>query len=306
MAISKGVFSDLDRKLANYLITLKAGAQLLSSRELAELFGASLGSISSAINHLEEVGAVVINRHGRLGSFLERRSLGTLWSVIENGPMVIAMTLPSYRKCEGLASAIYSLLNGAGVETYLIFVRGSYNRINALRSGHCHAVVISVLAADELAAEDEETALQLPPQSFVTDHCVFFRRSRQDVSNGLTVGVDPDSFDIKYLTELEFADCEVTFHPMTFTQIDLHLEKSFVDAAISNGDHLEMLASKEIASRPLSPRVQAIIGNRDTSAALLIKSAAVHVKTVLKEILDPEAVLAIQQKVVEGEMVPRY
>lgn len=306
MANFRNGYTELDKYLANYLLSLNEGDQLLSTRELAESSGASLGSISAVLNHLEEIGAVTINRRGRLGSFLEQRALGKLWSIIANGPMVISLTLPSFPKCEGLATAIYSLLNSAGVETYLIFIRGSFNRIKALRGGHCHAAVISALAADELSGRDEEVAIRLPPQSFVTDHRVFYRRKKRDDSKPLVVGFDPDSFDLKYLTELEFADTEVNYHPMPFTQIDLHLGKSVVDAALSNVDHLERLLSKEITSRPLSPKVQSLIGDRDTSAVLLMKTGEDATRIILQEILKPEKILEIQQKVVDGLMVPRY
>jgi len=52
---------------------------------------------------------------------------------------------------------------------------------------------------------------------------------------------------------------DVNFHPMTFTQIDLNLEATSLDAAITNSDHLERLKSDKITSRPLSPKIQAII-----------------------------------------------
>jgi hypothetical protein len=302
---SRRAFSELDRRLAGYLIPIPIGSQLQSSRELAEAFGASLGSISAALNHLEKIGAVTINRRGRMGSFLEGKSTAALWSIAAEGPMVIALTLPSFPKCEGLATAIYSLLNNAGIETYLTFIRGSFNRIKALKSGLCHAVVISALTADALDGNEAETILRLPPQTFVTDHRVFFRSSVQH-DRPLIVGIDYDSYDIKYLTELEFADSDVQFQQMPFTQTDLNLERSSVDAAISNADHLGRLMGKEFSSRPLSPKVQAIIGDRDTSAAVLVKGGDIATKAVLTEILRTDDILHIQQKVVEGLIVPRY
>jgi hypothetical protein len=298
--------AELIKCLADYLLPLGEGDQLLSARELATKFGASLGSVSSAVNHLEEIGAVTINRRGHLGSFLEQKALGILWSIIENGPMVIAQTLPSFPKCEGLATAIYSLLNSAGVETYLIFIRGSINRIRALRRGQCHAAVMSVLAAEELRSEEEEVVLRLPPQSFVQEHIVLFRQNSEAVAHPLVVGFDPDSFDVKYLTELEFADRKVNLQPMTFTQIDLHLEHSSVDAAITNSDFLERLMYKGFISRPLSPRVKTIVGERCTAAALVTRTMSHATRTVLQEILDPIEILEIQRQVVDGMMIPRY
>ncbi len=306
MANSRSAFSDLDRALAGYLIGVETGQQILSTREMAEAFQSSLGSISAAMNHLEETGVIAINRRGRLGSFLEHKSIGALWNVVENGPMVIALTLPSFLKCEGLATGIYSLLNRAGVEIYLIFIRGSFNRIKALRHGQCHATVISALAADELCGPEEEIVMRLPPQSFVEEHQVFIRQGAETAGHPLVVGYDPESYDVKFLTELEFAGSNVTLQPMTFTQIDLHLEDSPVDAAITNGDFTARLAAKGFLARPLSARTREIVGDRYTSAVLVARAAASPAGAVLSRILDPSELLTIQEKVVAGRMVPRY
>jgi hypothetical protein len=292
--------------LAGYLLTTKVGDQLMGIRELADRFGASLGSVSTMLNYLEEIGAVRIKKRGRLGSTLEEKSVGKLWDVAGNGPMIIALTLPSYPLCEGLATAIYSLLNSAGVETYLIFIRGSISRLKALRNGHCHAAVISAMAADMLTDPGEEVMLTLPPESFVKGHRIFYRRHRVNPDGPLVVGIDHDSFDVTYLTELEFAGSDVRYQEVTFTQIDMHMAESSVDAAVSNSDHLERMTGDEIASRLLSPQVRAVLGDRDTSAAFVIPSNAVATRAVLAEVLDPDQILSIQQQVVTRKIVPRY
>jgi hypothetical protein len=297
---------DLNKCIANYLLSLQIGERMISTREIAEVFGASLGSVSTALNNLEEIGAATISRRGRLGSFLERKSYGLLWKVVENGPMVIALTLPTFSKSEGLATAIYSLLDQANIEAYLIFIRGSFNRLKALRNNRCHAVVMSELAAKELCTRDEETILTLPPKSFVIDHRVFYRVNKNRENRPLRVAIDLDSFDIKYLTELEFADSQVEFRPTTFSETDRTLDQSEVDAVISNLDHLDHLVSDAIASRPLSPRVQALIADRDTSATFIIRAGSVPTRIILKEILKPEAILEIQHKVEDKQLVPRY
>ncbi|MBL8153765.1 MAG: hypothetical protein JNM70_06240 [Anaerolineae bacterium] len=306
MVSPKRFFSELDKRLASYLMPLQPGTQLLSARDLAEQFGVSLGSVSTTLNLIEEMGAITLNRRGRLGSFLESKSIGKLWSIVASRPMVIALTLPSYPKGEGLATAIYSLLNNAGVETYLIFIRGSFNRINALKTGLCHAVVVSALTADSLDLPETKAILRLPPQTFVTDHRVFFRNQQPPEGRPLVVGIDYDSFDVKYITELEFADREVEFQQIPYTLSDLNLERSSVDAAISDADHLERLHSKEATSRPLSPKVQALLGGRDTIAVMLVNAHDVATQVVLTDILRPDAIQEIQENVVSGRAVPRY
>lgn len=297
---------DLARKLASLILFLNEGGQLKSTRELAEIMGVSSGSVSYAMNALEQIGAAEFNRRGRLGTFLEKKSLAYLWKIIANAPMVVALTLPSFSKAEGLATGIYSLLDHAGFETYLTYIRGSYNRIKALREGRCNAAIMSVLAAEELCNQGEEIILKLPPQSFVTDHRVFFRTHPIIKNQPLKVGIDPDSFDIKFITELEFSQQNVELIPIPFVQIDLHLEKSSVDTAISNADHLQRLTGRGISSRPLSTPVLERLTERDTSAALVIRANEPETSFVLKEILDPGKLLDIQNKVENGLIVPRY
>jgi hypothetical protein len=297
---------ELDRRIANYLLIAQPGAAILNTRRLAEEHQVSIGSISASLNHLEAIGAIRLRRRGRLGTVLEDKSIVKLWKCIANGPMVIALTLPSFSKCEGLATAVYSLLNSAGIETYLIFIRGSYNRLKALKTGLCNAIVISKLSADELSTEHEYPLIQLPPRTFVTDHRVLLRRSRPKTDAPLVVGIDYDSYDIRYLTELEFAGEHVQYLPIPYTQTDFNFGKSAVDAVLSNADHLSHLDSRDFITRPLSPHVQAIMGDRDTSAVILIRRQDTASAAVLTECLQIPQMLEIQQKVVDGLMIPRY
>lgn len=296
----------LRRYLAEYMLSLKEGDALSSVRELARQYKTSVGSISNVIHDLEELNAVTIARRGAAGSFLDQKSTHILWDASVNGPMVIALPLPSYPKCEGLATALYGSLNNAGIETYLIFIRGSYNRIKALREGRCHATVMSVLAADQLCETTEQVVFELPGESFLSDHRVFYRKGLDFSGPQIRVAIDKDSFDIKYLTELEFANADAVYQEVTLMQIGRHLARGLVDAAIWNIDHMEAFLNENILSRPLSPEVRAVIGDRDTSTAVVIRADDKPSEYVLKELLVKQEILDIQEQVVSGEVVARY
>ena len=192
---------ELIEALGAFFLSLQEGDSIPSVRELSGRFKTSIGTISNVIHDLEEFDAIKILRRGKLGSFLEHKSEAKLWHIISDGPMVISLTMPSFPKCEGLATAIYTLLNDAGIETYLIFIRGSYNRIKALRDRRCHATVMSALAAKQLSGPKEEIILTLPPQSFVSDHRIIFRNGIDLEDTNIRVAMDKDSYDLKYLTE---------------------------------------------------------------------------------------------------------
>jgi hypothetical protein len=194
---------DLQVSLARSLIQLEEGKRLPSIRKLAASTHMSVGSVSTALNGLQDMGAVQIHKRGHLGSLITSLSLGELWNLIEQGPLVIGMTLPMHRRFEGLATGLKQSLEKAGIETYLIFIRGSRTRLKALQENRCHVAVMSGLAADELSGKEHEILLRLPPGNWISGYCIFTapRRWRE---NPLRVVVDPDSFDHRRLSELEF------------------------------------------------------------------------------------------------------
>jgi DNA-binding transcriptional MocR family regulator len=120
---------ELQIDLAKYLIQVDEGKRLPSIRKLAASTQMSLGSVSTALNELQDMGAVEIQKRGHLGSIVAARSIGTLWNLVEQGPLVIAMTLPMHARFEGLATGIKRAFENAGIEAYLIFIRGSRTRL---------------------------------------------------------------------------------------------------------------------------------------------------------------------------------
>ncbi|TME04503.1 MAG: GntR family transcriptional regulator, partial [Chloroflexi bacterium] len=120
------------------LAGLEPGARLPTVRELAVRHRSSNSSVHSAIGRLEEAGAVRLETRGRAGAFLLERSVDRLWAMMNTGPLVIALPLASSPRYEALATAIKRLITGAGVDVILMFVRGSRQRLQAVREGRCH------------------------------------------------------------------------------------------------------------------------------------------------------------------------
>ncbi len=297
---------ELPRQIAAYLFDVEEGERLPPVRELAAQFGTSVGSISEAFTSLEEAGVIEIARHGHQGSILEARSLGGLWHVARNEPLIIAHTLPSNRRYEGLAAGLKKLLSQAGIETYLIFVRGSYPRIEALRKRQCHVAVVSSFAADALCGHGERVVLELPPGSFLHSHNVYYRRTPQALGRPLRVAVDRTSFDLRRLSELEFAGQDVEFIETNFMHIRRLLQEAQVEAAIWTADDMADHLGNDISERPLSESVRRVVKGTDTSAALVANADEHDVHTLLRSVLDVKALLEIQQAVLAGSLVPEY
>jgi hypothetical protein len=299
----------LQRRLAAHFLGAEIGERLPSVRDLARANQSSVGSISNAINELEEIGAIQIERRGHLGSFVKERSLGVLWSIAEQGPMVIGFPLTSSLRFSGLATGLKKLLSDAGIEVYLIFIRGSRTRIQALREHRCHAVMMSAFAADKLCTDEEEILLRLTPESYVASHKVFYRTNSLGMERPLRVAIDRDSIDLSCIAELEFADREVEFVTVPYVLTHHKLVDGHIDAAVWSSDDMHAYLSQQndlILDQPLSERTVDQIGYADTSAALVSPAWSHSVHAVVKSALDPDQVVEIQQKVLAGEIDPEY
>jgi DNA-binding transcriptional regulator YhcF (GntR family) len=298
---------DLEASLARYLLQVKEGERLITVREIAKLSGTSIGAVSTAISSLEDAGAVKIDRRGHLGSFVENRSVGTLWSIAEKEPMVISFPLIANTRMEGLATGLKKLISRIGIDVYLSNIRGSRTRVQALRENKCHVAVMSEFAANALAGESEQILLRLPPGSYVSSHRVFYRPDTLEQNRPLRVTTDYSSFDIEGLTELEFKDIEKELVTAPFVQLHRILKQNHADVGIWSIDDMQPhLADGSILHRPLSDEVREQVKDADTSAALVVRADSDSVKAVIEAAIDVDEVLEIQRKVLSGDLVPEY
>ena len=300
----KGI--EVNRKLAAYFLSLQKGDSIKSIRNLSQSLQASLGLISQSITEIEENGAVAIERRGQLGSFIKEISIGKLWQIAIGEPLVIAHTLPSNRRYEGLAAAIKGAFHDAGIETYFIFIRGSRTRIKALRDHRCHIAITSLFAADGLCKTTESVVLSLPPGSFVGSHQLFLRANVPAAERTLSAAVDPDSYDQMRLSKIEFQGQEVEFKKITFMNIFHYLSTNQVDVAIWTEDDMQSHLSNNIKKQSLSPHTQEAAGTSNTQAALITRSGDTVVSAVINKVLLPSQLMEVQQAVMDGMIIPEY
>jgi hypothetical protein len=273
-------------------------------RELVHEHRSSLASIHAAISRLEAAGAIELERRGRLGAFLVSRSLGPLWAAAEGGPLVVSLPLASSLRYEALATAIKQLLTKSSLEVFLIFVRGSRQRLQAVREGRCHLAAMSSFAAAELCGPEDRVVLELAPNSYNTGHRVF--RAPTKPHRPMRVIVDRHSADQQLLTALEFGESEVELLPAMTGQITRLLTNGQADAAVWTSDEMQATRLEGILDRPLAESVRARVGDADTRAALVGRASDAGVMGALLARLDPAEVARIQAEVMSGQLVPEY
>lgn len=298
--------TELQIRLARYLMQVEQGQRLPSIRKLAASTHMSVGAVSSALNDLQDLGAVEIKKRGRLGSVVVGLSLGALWNLAEPGPLVFAMSLPMHRRFEGLATGLKMAFERTGIAAYPIFIRGSRTRLKALMENRCHVAVMSGLAADELCGREQEVLLRLPPGSWISHYTIYYRAESAELGRPLRVAVDADSFDHLRLAELEFAGQEVEFRRASFVQFPRLLKGGDVDATVWTADQEETYLGPGILERPLSDRVMELVGDKSVSATFVARAHADSVRAVLKAAVKADEIMAIQGRVVSGELIPEY
>lgn len=273
-------------------------------RELVHEHRSSLASIHAAISRLEAAGAIELERRGRLGAFLVSRSIGPLWTAAEGGPLVVSLPLASSQRYEALATAIKQLLTKEGLEVFLIFVRGSRQRLQAVREGRCHLAVMSSFAAAELCGPEDRMVLQLGPNSYNTGHRVFC--SPAELHQPMRVIVDRHSADQQLLTALEFGEGGVELLPAMTGQITRLLTNGQADAAVWTSDEMQATRLEGILDRPLAESVRARVGDSDTRAALVGRAGDADLLSALLAHVAPAEVARIQHEVMSGQLVPEY
>jgi hypothetical protein len=291
--------------LARRFIVFEQGSRLPTVRDLAERVGTSASSIHQAITRLEKAGAIQVERRGRLGSFLASRSLGGLWAIGVGEPLVVALPLAGSRRYEALATAIKSQLTSAGLEVFLIFVRGSRQRLRALQERRCHLAVMSAFAASELCGHGECSILELPPDTFNTGHRVFYSPI-PPCDRPIRALVDRDSVDQQGITLLEFPGTDTEFLAARNDQFPLLLESGQGDAAVWTLDEMQARWPPGILDRSLSEHVVDRIGDTDRRAALVARSADSDILSAIALTIDPAEVQHVQAEVLARRMVPEY
>ena len=294
--------------LAREFLTRSPGERIDTVAGYAQRFGTGRGTVQSALKFLQEVGAVVLETRGHLGTFLLSLDYKVLWEAADFGTIMAVMPLPYSARYEGLATGLFKAFEEAGLPFSLAFMRGAARRIDALLAGKYNFAVMSKLAANlELQKGTPITVLhEFGPRSYVQDHVVVFRDpAAAEIRAGMRVALDPASVDQVILTCYECQGIEVQFVETPYTQILQKLENDQLDAAVWNLDEVE---EKQLAFtiRPLTRERAAKAARDDTVAVLVTNAADADLAKLLRRCLNFAAIQRVQEQVMGREIIPAY
>ncbi|WP_347548624.1 GntR family transcriptional regulator YhfZ [Pseudalkalibacillus hwajinpoensis] len=294
------------RRIAAKLLSIEPGSRIPRVSDFVTETSLGRGTIQAALRLLEEIEAIHLEARGHLGTFLIRTNRELLWDIAGLGSVMGAMPLPYSRKYEGLATGLVQVLENMKIPFNLAFMRGSLNRIEALKAGRYDFVIVSKLAAELAVQEDDriEIVKTFGNNSYVSGHEVFFADSKvQHIQKGMRVGIDYSSADQHLLTEHEVEGIDVELVEVNYMQLMEMLKNNEIDAAIWNKD--EMTYSDGLGKGSFRSEKAREISRKVNEASMLLHKDRPELREALitLPVLD---VNDLQGQVEESKIYPRY
>lgn len=295
------------KKIAELLNKIDVGAKVPRVSDYSERLNIGRGTVQQAMKLLEEMKAIQTEARGHLGTFLVWKDDDVLLEIAGIAPLIGSMPLPYSRKYEGLASGIVEAFESAGKRVNLIYMRGATNRIESLRTKRCDYAVVSKMTAKLTLSDYPNLKIlrSFGENTYVSAHKVFLAdKEKNEIEDGMRVGVDQESLDQFQLTHLEFAKKDVEFVDVNYMQLFDKLSSKEIDATIWNVDDKRMTRNfKSISFQSVEAQKLA----RDTSQAVIVIEGDREEEMNEKwHSVTEEKILQVQQSVEKGEVIPRY
>ncbi len=297
------------KQIAQDLFIYNQNDRIKTVDEYCILAGSSRGIVQRAIKLLEQEGVVSFVSKGQTGTFIDTIDYSKLLEYAEINHILGSMPLPYSKLYEGLASSIIAMLHNYTRASFA-YTRGALNRLLRTEDRIYDFTIVSKHAIDTYLKSDKESKLEVVKSfgkgSYVQKHMAIYNKDCLEKQN-ITMGVDIMSQDHKLLvaklTEHDsFKDKKITYKNLSSYKILDSLRSSTIDATVWS---FQQSAIAGIDENKII--LEDITYNTDfTEAALVVHRDNTLLKTILKMAIDSKEVIAYQQKVVNGQIIPEY
>lgn len=292
--------------LASDLLQLKQGDRVSSISECQERYGVSRGTIQNAFDYLKDVGAIKLVSRGHLGTFLDEVDYSVLQEYALSETILGTMTLPYSRIYEGMATAIYDVFKDNNIDLNLAYIRGSKERIRSISAQTYRFAIISKFAAEYAIQQGEpiEIIMDFGAKSYLSEHVLLFsNKDKTEIEDGMKVAIDYSSIDQQMLTKELVGNHHVQLVSLPGHQIVVSLKKGIIDAGIWNYDEIRDKDYKDLNF--ISMKESKLETDMSTSVVVTHKEDS-SIKAFFDKSVDKEKILSIQNKVLEGDIIPQY
>jgi len=293
-------------KIAAELFLLSKGNKMPIISELQEKYELSRGTVQNALTFLKEISAIETESKGHLGTYIKEVNYQVLQSYVVKDQLTATMPLPYSKLYEGFATGLYLAFKEGNIKLNMVYIRGSEDRIEAVKKGLYDMAVVSRFAAEhEIQANGNiDIALKFGPKSYLSEHVLLLAsKKHKTIMDGMRVGIDRDSLDHLMLTNEHVQGKNIELIEVPANQLIYALRENQIDAGIWNYDEIIDKNYEDLNVQFIAVKDQYKAMNE---AVIICQKDNLVIKSICKKNIGIEKMLEIQNKIKNGTMTPRY
>jgi len=290
--------------LSRYLLKLEVGDRLLPKHEIARNYKIGIGTVQTAFRILETKNVVQINSRGHLGSFLVAKDNQLLWKYSMYHYVRGTMPLPYHDILMGFATGINNMFShSSGPMLRMSYIRGSRIRIDNVLDGADDFTVCSLFAAKNIIKKRPEIRIfkEFSANTYMGKSVLLLRKG-QEIKDGITVGIDTDSFDQEMLVREYFKDLQVNYEQVRYNNLFYMLNKGSIDASIWSAEDIKDFDGK---TQNLPQRMTEIVEDVG-KAVIIIKEKNYDKMKIVESLFDIPKIESVQKSIINHKGVPNY
>ena len=291
-------------KLAKICINLEINDRIPTYELLSKQINVARGTIQNSMKVLEENKAIKLVSKGHLGTFIIEKDFAKLLHFTNIKYVLGSMPLPYSAKFEGLCTGLVaSLENNYGLTCNMTYMRDAVERIEMLLKDRCDFVVCSKNSANIAIAEGKNVAiaLEFSEGSYMKAIGLVFHSSfNKEIKDGMKVGIVQNKSPLRDVVLNVVKGYDVQLVDIAQSEMIKELKKGSIDVTVWNKDELD----NKIAINNFCEIKE--INSDELVACIVIKKEKKEIYKLINTLIDINKVEKIQEKVVRGEMTPKY
>ena len=305
--------------IAKGFMGMTSGERIPTISQYSSEFSCSRGIVQNSLNFLEKEEAVILDKQGKKGTFLKEKNDHLLIQYSGLTHITASMPPPLNSHFAGLATGICQGMSRSEVPFTFAFVQGAEARMDALLRGSYDFIVATEYAAKQYVSEhpEVEIAFQFKDSIYSLPYKLYINKpGKTEIEDGMTIAVDPYSFDQVTLTKRLCEGKNVIIKEMPVISSSYAFYSGQVDAIVfrdgTDNRNKQFLNAVLKMDTIVSPNdISEIEINLKENEAMKVPVVMVNknnygITGILKNYLDGNLVGYIQSQVLEGQMAPRF
>lgn len=295
--------------MARDLFLTEPGERIPTISEYTRNFDVSRGIVQNALEELTATGCIATEKRGVLGTFLAHADRTLLFSRTGWGSCSGILPIPLTPSFVSLATAVCEALAPVSRDFTFSYMSGAAKRVQALREGKCDFAVLSKGAAERSIQKDVSLAIctELTGATYEAPYQLcFMDPEKQQIEDGMRIGVDPVCLDQQYLTQLLCRDRQIQIVEFPFVGFRDIVQSGRIDCTLFrdgswNSDWKELT----IRTIPLTQIPE--LADADTQTpVVLVRRDNYAIDRLLNKYMDAKAIAHIQQQVLDGRRSMKF